>query len=125
MILPYFIDAALGVGVVTMAGRVRGADMADSMRAICSDPGWRSGFGVVWDGLAITELLFEKDDIAGFLALQRSIGGRAGPGRDVIVTHRPLDEAIAKLYIALVKDVRPTGLAKSRWEAVTALGSGR
>jgi len=60
--------------------------------------------------------------VAGLIEVQRSFRDRAGSGRDVIITHRPLDEAVAKTYILLAKDVRPTILAKSRWEALTALG---
>ena len=96
--------------------------IADTIRAIYEDPHWQEGFGVVWDGSGVTELLFDRGDVAGLIEVQRSFSGRAGSGRDVIITHRPLDEAVAKTYILLAKDARPTMLAKSRWEALTALG---
>ena len=107
---------------MTVSGRVSGTDIATTIRAIYDDLQWQAGFGVVWDGSGVTELLFERGDVAGLIEVQRSFRDRAGSGRDVIITHRPLDEAVAKTYILLAKDVRPTILAKSRWEALTALG---
>jgi len=120
--LPYVVDHTKRVVFVTVSGRVSGTDIADSIRAIYEDSNWQPGFGIVWDGSGVTELLFERGDVAGLIEVQRSFRERAGSGRDVIITHRPLDEAVAKTYILLAKDIRPTTLAKSRWEALTALG---
>jgi hypothetical protein len=76
----------------------------------------------VWDGTFISELLFEQDDIPNFVALQRRFAEQAGPGRDVLVINRKIDEMMARTYVDLMKDVRLTSLAKSKWEAHRTLG---
>ena len=60
MTLPYVVDHANRVVVVTVSGRVSGTDIAATIRAIYDDLEWQAGFGVVWDGSGVTELLFER-----------------------------------------------------------------
>ena len=121
MPLPYVIEATQRVAVVTLSGRVTGADLAQAMQSIYADPAWHSGFNIIWDGLQITELIFERPDLADLIALQRSSSERAGAGRDVIVTTRVIDEMMANMYVTLVKHVRATSVASSMGEALAVL----
>ena len=122
MALPYTIDGERQLVTVTLVGRIVGADIAEAIQRVYTDPAWQSGFNVVWDGTFISELLFEQDDIPNFVALQRRYAEQAGPGRDVLVINRKIDEMMARTYVDLMKDVRLTSLAKSKWEAQRTLG---
>jgi hypothetical protein len=107
--------------IVMLSGRVTGADLAQTIHAIYSDPAWQSGLNIIWDGTQITELHFERPDLAELVAVQQASRERAGGGRDVIITARVIDEMMANMYVTIVKHVRPTSLAASRDEAFAVL----
>ena len=111
MVFPYSLDNARRVAIVTFSGTVRGHDIADTMDMLYRDPAWQYGFDTLWDGTNVTELLFEKDDLPGFVALQQRYVTVSGPGRDIVVAIRPIDQMIAQIYVAMSKKLIRHGYA--------------
>jgi hypothetical protein len=67
-------------------------------------------------------MLLEKDDLPSIVALQRAFGDVAGPGHDVFIASRMLDEAMARAYVAMMKNpVRQVHVCRSRAEAMRIL----
>jgi hypothetical protein len=124
VVFPYQLSAAGKAAVVTLAGTVRGHDVAETLEALWTDPAWQYGIDTVWDGTNITELLFEKDDLPGLVRLQGRLAARCGPGRDIVVAIRPIDRIMAQIYGVLSKGLPRTGhLARSVSEAWEMLAS--
>ena len=99
---PYSIDPSRRVASVTVSGRVHGYDIAAAIETLYADPRWHAGFDIVWDATTICELLFEKQDIPGFVQLQRKHAA-AAPRREVIITRRLIDRTMAQIYALMMK----------------------
>jgi hypothetical protein len=119
---PYTIDGVRPLVIVQMSGTVHGAQIAATYRAIYGDPGFGPGFDVLWDATAITELLFEPADLGSFVRLHEDFGDLASSGRDIIVVKRPLDNAMADMYLVMMKKQhRAVHVCRSRSEAEVIL----
>ena len=121
MAVSYLIDTMQRLAFATLNDRVTGAEIGQTIAAIYTDADWQPGFNIVWDGSLISELMMEREDLPNLSEVQRSFGGRAGDGRDVIITNRLIDEMMANMYVAFVRHLRPTFLATSREEAMAVL----
>jgi hypothetical protein len=115
---PYTIDGVLPLVIVLMSGTVHGAQIAATYRTMYRDPGFGPRFDVLWDATAITELLFEPDDLGSFVRLHEEFGDVASSGRDILVVRRPLDKAMADVYLVMMKkQPRAVHVCRSRSEA--------
>jgi hypothetical protein len=119
----YVIDSANRLARVAMAGTIRGADIAAAMQTIYADPAWQPGFDSLWECTGITELLFERDDLPTLVGLQRESRARSGYGREAIVVSRALDDVMAKMYAAMMREsTREVLVCRSLAEAAQFLG---
>jgi hypothetical protein len=119
----YAIDITARLATVTLAETVRGADIAGAMEAVFGDSSWQPGFNVLWQASGITELLFERDDLPGMIALQRRFAARARGGREVILVSRTLDEDMAKMYALMMRnDGKQVSVCRSMADVVRLLG---
>ena len=119
----YAIDITARLATVTLAGTVRGTDIASAMEAVFGDSSWEPGFDLLWQASGITELLFERDDLPGMITLQRRLAARAGGGREVILVSRSLDEDMAKMYALMMRGEGQTvSICRSMADAVRLLG---
>ena len=117
MAFTYAIDHANRVAIGTLAGTVRGRDIAAAIRTIYEDAAWEPGFDTFWESTGITELLFEPNDLKSFVGLQSDSAGRSGPGLEIIVVGRSLDEVMAKMYALMMKGRRVASMCVDRWGA--------
>jgi hypothetical protein len=124
MVFPYVVDPARKLVTVTMSGSVRGQDIAETVGAIYFDRAWVPGFGILYDARAITELLFDPEDMPRIVAVQAEHQARGGAGVDAILVTRALDYAMAQMYEKLARGTRRTVVSKSEAEAKQALGVG-
>jgi hypothetical protein len=121
--LPYVIDPDAHVATVTLSGTVHGRQIAETMETMFRDPDWRPGFDVFWHGGQITQLLFEKDDLPGFVRVQREYAEAAGDGREIIFVARALDQAMAQMYTVMMRNERrKVHICQSEAEARDILG---
>ena len=119
----YEIHRPNRLAIGTLTGTVRGRDIAAAIRTIYEDVAWEAGFDAVWECTGITELLFEQKDLHSFVELQRDFAGRSGPGLEIIVVERSLDEVMAKMYALMMKgQTRRVHVCRSMLEAVAHLG---
>lgn len=121
--LEFRVLTAQRVVIVTMSGVVTGADIAQTIPAIYTHADWQPGFNILWEGSLVTQLQIEREDLPGLVEVQLSFAGRAGRGRDVIVTDRVIGEMMGNMYmyVRLVQRVRPTSIATSVEEALPML----
>ncbi len=106
MVVPYSINAERRLVQAVFTGTVTGRDMAQTIEAIYDSPGWRPGFDIIWNCAGVSELIFETDDLEHLVSLQRARADIGGHGRDVIVIKRILDDAMARLYAAMMRNER-------------------
>jgi hypothetical protein len=119
----YAIDITARLATVTLAETVRGADIASALETVFRDSSWQPGFDLLWQASGITELLFERDDLPGMIALQRRFAARAGGGREVILVSRSLDEDMAKMYALMLRNEgKKVSVCRSMADAVRLLG---
>jgi hypothetical protein len=124
MAFSYRIDPTNRRALGTLWGTVRGADIANAVRAIYEDPSWQPGFDTLWDSTGITQLLLERDDLPGVVAVQREMGLRAGQGREVIVVSRSLDDVMARMYAVMMRnEAREVRVFRSLAEATQFLNN--
>jgi hypothetical protein len=117
------IDPVKRLAHVTLSGSVTGMDVAAELVALYNDPQWRHGFDTLWDGSGITELLFALDDTAKFRQINRDLAPITGPGIDVVLVVRPVDQAAARVYQTLSRDeVRKSYVVGTMEEARAVLG---
>jgi hypothetical protein len=102
-IFPYRIDDATGLVTVWLSGSVHGTQIAATFAAIYRDPACRPGPDILWDGSAITELMFERDDLPSFVRLNQEFSRIASAGRDIILVARALDKTMADIYAVMMK----------------------
>ena len=100
---PCTIDPAARLATVRLSGSVRGPDIAAAYAAIYRDPAFGPRFDLLWDGTAVTELLFDLDDLPSFVRLHSEFGEVASSGRDIILVTRPMDKMMADMYAAMMK----------------------
>jgi hypothetical protein len=65
--------------------------VAETIKAMYSDPRRQSGFNVIWDCTGITLLILEKDDQPTFVDLQIQFEDVAGRGREIVIAPRNID----------------------------------
>jgi hypothetical protein len=122
MVFNYVIDVARKAAVVTMSGSVHGADIQETLTSIYADIAWGFGFSTFWDATNIRELHLEQSDLPAIVDLQRQHAATAGPGADVIVASRALDQTMAKIYALLAKhEPRKTYVCSTRDEGIGRL----
>ena len=118
MDFPYTIDSARNVAIVRVSGTVRGSDITETFERLYNDALWKYGLDMLWDGTKITELLLEKEDMPGFLALHQRYAAVVGPGRTVVIVARPVDHMMAKIYAVMsAKAIRPVQVCRTESEA--------
>ena len=123
MTLPYVIDTGRRRARATLAGRVAGCDIAETIEAIYLDPHWQSGFDSIWDATGITELLLDMDEVSRFLNLKVQYQTIAGPGRIVLLVSRSLDYGMAKVFAVLAKGgPRSVHVVKTESDVTQILG---
>jgi hypothetical protein len=102
---------------------VRWADVASAIRTIYEDPAWHTGFDTFWEATGITELLFERDDLAHLIAVHREFATQAATGCEIIAVSRPLDYGMSTIYTLMMRavslDVR---VCQSKTQAAQKLG---
>jgi hypothetical protein len=103
---PYSVDESKRLVTVPIFGSVHGTQIAATYTAIYSDPAYKSGFDILWDGSTITELLFERDDLPSFVRLNKEFSNLASAGRDIILVARMLDKAMADMYAVMMRSQR-------------------
>jgi hypothetical protein len=100
---PYIIDQPRRLVTVKLSGTVHGTLVAATFEAIYRDPAAGPGFDILWDGSAITRLLFERGDLASFVRLSKEFSDIASSGRDIILVERSLDAAMAHMYAVMMR----------------------
>jgi hypothetical protein len=121
----YRFDPDRSAVLLTFTGSVSGDELARATRAIYADDGWRFGLDAIWDFTRITELVLEWEDLQRLVDLDREHADVAGPGHDVLVVARSLDEVIGEAYTYLSRSgPRQSSLCHSIAEAWAVLGRG-
>jgi hypothetical protein len=118
---PFRIDTSKRLVTVTMSGSVPGTRIAATIAAIYGDPACGPGFDIVWDFSTITELMFERDDLASFVRLSQEFSQLSQCGRDIILVTRKLDKDMAEMYAVMMRAQRRTVHICSSMDEVTQL----
>ena len=99
----YSIDESTRLVTVPVSGTVYGRQIAATYAVIFRDPACGPCFDILWDGSAITELIFERDDMPSFVRLNQEFSNFANSGRDLILVARSLDKAMADMYAVMMR----------------------
>jgi hypothetical protein len=123
---PYLVDRERRFVRAVLSGTANGRDVALTIEAIYGDGDWRPGFDIIWNCAAISEFRFEPVDVDTVVALRRRLDDAGGPGRDIIIIKRVLDDGMARMYAAMRQhDRRRTHLCASEQTALEILARDR